>query len=494
MFEHFIYAVDAVFSLKNLLLMSIGTIVGMGFGATPGLTVTLGVVMVLPFTFSLSPESAILILTGVYCAGTYAGSISAILINTPGTPSSVATCWDGYQLTKQGKSYEALSIALNSSVLGGLMSAISLLFFAPYIAKFALRFGPPEKFALVFFGLTIISRVSGKDIKKGLLAAFFGLLVSTVGMDPMTGLPRFTFNIMFLYGGIGMIEVFIGLYAIAEIFNQISKDTKRIELPKDSVKRKIFSWLNIVPYFKTVVKSSVIGIIVGAIPGTGGSIASFIAYDEAKRSSKNPGSFGKGNPEGVAAAESANNGVTAATLIPTLTLGIPGNAVSAIYLGALLVHGLTPGPQLFVRQADLMYTIIFGFFIANIIMYLQGLVAINWFQKIVAIPRSILLPTLLVMCLVGSYALSNSLYSIVISLIFGCIGYAMIRFKYPTAPMVIAIILGPMAETSLRQSLLLSDGSFTIFFSRPISLFFILLILFAGFWPTISKKILKKKK
>ena len=488
MLEDILYALNVVFQWQNILLIFLGTAIGMVFGALPGLTVTLAVTLVLPFTFDLSPEAGIVLLTGVYCAGTYAGSISAILINTPGTPSSVATSWDGYPLTLQGKSFDALSVALHASVIGGLISAVALIFFAPMLAKTALAFGPPETFALTFFGLTIIARVSGKSLSKGLISALFGLLIASVGVDPIMGVPRFAFDTTFLYGGVGMIEVFIGIFAIAEIFNQIGKRLSATKASSHSSQTKVIRWKSIVPHYWTTVKSSVIGIVIGVIPGTGGSIASFIAYDEAKRSSKKPELFGKGSLEGVAASESANNGVTAATLIPTLTLGIPGNTVAAIFLGALLIHGLTPGPQLFVDQGGLMYTIMISFIVANIVMYVQGRFALKWFDKIISIPPAILLPIILVMCLLGAFSISNSVNSVIVSLIFGVIGYAMIKFEYSTAPMVIAIILGRMVEESLRQSLILSDGSATIFFLRPIALVFMVLTLLVTFLPAIIKQ------
>jgi len=493
MVESFLYAVSAVFQWQNLLLIFVGTAIGMVFGALPGLTVTLAVTLVLPFTFDLSPESGIILLTGVYCAGTYAGSISAILINTPGTPSSAATAWDGYPLTKEGRSFEALSVALHASVLGGLISAVALIFFAPMLAKTALAFGPPERFALTFFGLTIISRVSGNSMSKGFISALFGLLIASVGVDPIMGVPRFSFNTFYLYGGVGMIEVFIGIFAIAEIFNQIGKNADAVKHSTGDGREKTMRWAEIVPYYWTVIKSSVIGIVIGVIPGTGGSIASFIAYDEAKRSSKKPEEYGKGSLEGIAASESANNGVTAATLIPTLTLGIPGNTVAAIFLGALLIHGLTPGPQLFVNQGGLMYTIMVSFILANIVMYAQGRFALKWFDKIVNVPAGILLPIILIMCLIGAYTISNSLNSVIVALIFGVVGYAMIKFEYPTAPMVIAIILGSMVEESMRQSLVLSDGSGMIFLTRPISLVFVILTIFVTFSPFVFKRWRKRK-
>lgn len=493
MIDNLIYAVDAVFLWQNILLIFIGTAIGMVFGALPGLTVTLAVTLVLPFTFDLSPESGIILLTGVYCAGTYAGSISAILINTPGTPSSAATAWDGYPLTKKGRSYEALSIALHASVIGGLISAVALIFFAPLLAKTALAFGPPERFALTFFGLTIIARVSGNSLSKGFISALFGLLIATVGVDPIMSVPRFSFNTFYLYGGVGMIEVFIGIFAIAEIFNQIGKRADAVKHAKAEAGKKVMRWAEIVPHYWTVTKSSIIGIVIGVIPGTGGSIASFIAYDEAKRSSKVPEKFGHGSLEGIAASESANNGVTAATLIPTLTLGIPGNTVAAVFLGALLIHGLTPGPQLFENQGGLMYTIMISFILANIMMYFQGRVALKWFDKIVNVPAGILLPIILIMCLIGAYTISNSLNSVIVALIFGCVGYAMIKFEYPTAPMVIAVILGSMVEESMRQSLILSDGSGMIFLTRPISLVFFFMTIFVTFSPFVLRQWRKRK-
>ncbi len=487
MIENFFYAINVVFQWQNIILIIVGTAVGMVFGALPGLTVTLAVTLVLPFTFDLPPESGIILLTGVYCAGTYAGSISAILINTPGTPSSAATAWDGYPLTRKGRSFEALSVALHASVLGGLISAVALIFFAPMLAKTALAFGPVERFALTFFGLTIISRVGGKSLSKGFISALFGLLIASVGVDPIMGVPRFSFNTFYLYGGVGMIEVFIGIFAIAEIFNQIGKRVETGIIATDGTQMKTIRWKEIIPHYWTVIKSSVIGIVIGVIPGTGGSIASFIAYDEAKRSSKEPEKFGKGSLEGIAASESANNGVTAATLIPTLTLGIPGNTVAAIFLGALLIHGLTPGPQLFVNQGGLMYTIMISFILANIVMYFQGRFALKWFDKIINIPAAILLPIILTMCLLGAFTISNSLNSVIVALIFGCVGYAMIKFEYPTAPMVIAIILGPMVEESMRQSLILSDGSVMIFLTRPISLVFFVLTVFVTLSPVVIR-------
>lgn len=485
--DYLSYAASQMFVLQNLLLMIVGVAIGLFIGAMPGLTVTLGLALVLPFTFGLSPISGIILLTGVYCAGTYAGAITAILINTPGTPSSVTTAWDGYALTKQGRASEALHLALYASVIGGLISGIFLLLFAPQVAKLALRFGPPEMFSLTFLGLAVIARISGKHPIKGYISAALGIIFSTVGIDTISGVSRFTFKKAFLYGGLGVIPVCIGLFAIAEIFIQIEKRSKFV-VPKDLKVQGKISFKQLIPHTLLLIKSSIIGVVVGAIPGTGGSVASFIAYDEAKRGSKHPEEFGKGSHEGLVASESANNGVTGGTLIPTFTLGIPGSSAAAIYLGALMIHGLTPGPQLFRFQGNLMYTVFFAFFIINIIMLFMGLLACKFAIKIIDIPASILYPVVLAFCLVGGYAITGTLVGVGVSLVFGVIGYVMIKNGFPPAPMVIALILGPKVEESLRQSLVLSDNNPAIFFTRPISLIFIIIVLLTAILPLLKKK------
>lgn len=490
--EYLTYAVSQIFLLHNLLFMIAGVAIGLFIGAMPGLTVTLGLALVLPFTFGLSPITGIILLTGVYCAGTYAGAITAILINTPGTPSSVTTAWDGYALTKKGKASEALHIALYASVIGGLISGVFLLLFAPQVAKLALRFGPPEMFSLTALGLAVIARISGKAPIKGFISAALGLLFATVGIDVISGVPRFNFGQSFLYGGLGVIPVCIGLFAIAEIFVQIEKRSK-FNIPEGLKVEGKFSVKQLFPHSWLLLKSSIIGVIVGAIPGTGGSVASFIAYDEAKRSSKTPEEFGEGSHEGIIASESANNGVTGGTLIPTFTLGIPGSSAAAIYLGALMIHGLTPGPQLFRFQGPLMYTVFFAFFIINIIMLFMGLLACKFAVKIIDIPSSILYPVVLAFCLVGGYAITGTLVGVGISLVFGVLGYIMLKNGYPPAPMVIALILGPKVEESLRQSLVLSDNNPSIFFTRPISLIFIIVVVLTAVSPLLQKLIAKMK-
>ncbi|WP_035725099.1 tripartite tricarboxylate transporter permease [Gracilibacillus boraciitolerans] len=490
--EYLLAGLGQLFTFENILLMSIGVVIGLFVGAMPGLTVTLGVALVLPFTFGLDSLSGIILLTGVYCAGTYAGAITAILINTPGTPSSVTTAWDGYPLTNQGQASGALRIALYSSVIGGLISGIFLMLFAPpQIAKIALQFGPPEMFTLTFLGLTVIARVSGTSPPiKGLISAAFGLLFASVGIDLVSGVSRFNFGMNFLNAGLNIIPACIGLFAIAEVFYQIERRRKIFiqDMPDHSDTPSNVSWKDLFKHKLLLLKSSIIGVGVGAIPGTGGSVASFIAYDEAKRTSKKPELFGKGSYEGIIASESSNNGITGGSLIPTFTLGIPGTSSAAIFLGALMIHGLTPGPDLFRFQGELIYTVFIGFFIINIIMLFLGFFASKWAINILKIPNSILYPVILAFCIIGGYAIIGTLTGVGVSLFFGVIGYLMLKNGYPPAPMVIALILGPKVEESLRQSLILSSGDISIFFTRPISVLFIIIVVLTTVLPLIRGK------
>lgn len=476
LFDLLVQALLSIFQLPNLFAIIIGVAFGLFVGVLPGLSVTMGIALMLPLTFGLPPTAAILLLLGVYCAGTYAGSASAILINNPGTIAAAATAPDGFSLAQKGKASYALNLAIYASVAGGLFSGLVLLLFAPQVANFALNFGPPEYFMLALFGLTVISSVSGKEISKGLVMAAIGMLVATIGIDPVGGAYRFTFDNPFLLSGIDIVPAIVGLFAIAEIFRQMEAGAKSIS-STTKYKKERFKIREFWPFKKTVLKSSVIGTIVGVVPGTGGVIAAYLGYNEAKRVSKKPDSYGKGNPDGIVAAETANNGVTGATLIPMMTLGIPGDAPTAVLLGALLIQGLTPGPELFTTYGAITYSVIIGFFLVNIFLFFEAKMAIRIFAKVIHVPPSILWPTVLGLCLVGSYAVDNSLYSVIIALVFGVIGYILPKFNYPITPLLIGIVLGPIAERSLVQSLIISDGSLMIFFTRPITIVFMILII-----------------
>ncbi|MGY4688190.1 tripartite tricarboxylate transporter permease [Salibacterium sp. K-3] len=474
-----------VFTFNNILVIFLGVFAGFIFGALPGLTATMGVALMLPITYGMSPTLAMMALLGMYCGGTYGGSISAILIRTPGTPASAATVMDGYALAEKGKAAEALRMSLFASVFAGVFSGLALLLIAPQLSKFALEFGPAEFFALAVFGLTMIASISSENLRKGVIMGIFGMFVSTIGIDPIGGLSRFSFGNDELIGGINLIPALIGLFAISEIINKSQTAHIRSNEEVSNVKKAASSIRSFFKHFKTILKSSAIGTFIGSIPGTGPAIASFLSYNEAKRSSKNKDEFGKGSMDGIAAAEAGNNGVTGATLIPLLTLGIPGDTVTAVMLGALMMQGLAPGPQLFQTSADMMYTIMFGLILVNIMMLFQGFFAVKFFAKIKNIPVNMLLPSLLILCFIGSFAVNNTVFDAKVMLVFGLIGFIAPKFGFPVTPMLLGIVLGPIAETSFRQALSVSRGDWMIFVTEPISLVFLLLSFISILLPVI---------
>ena len=471
------------FSLSSLLWINIGLFVGVVFGALPGLTATMGVALFLPVTFGMDPIPAFMLLLGIYCGGIYGGSITAILIKTPGTPASAATVLDGYVLGQKGHPMLALDTALVASTVGGIFSALVLLFAAPQVAKWAVKFTSAEKFMLAFFGLSIIATISGKHVFKGLLSASIGLACACIGLDPIEGLPRFTFGVNRLQTGINIIPALIGLFAITEILNKVYAGDSAVE--KVALPKEYLSFRQFMSCLKDILKSSLIGTIIGAIPGTGATTAAFLSYMEARRSSKTPELFGTGHINGIAAPEAGNNGVTGATLIPLLTLGIPGDTVTAVMLGALSMQGLTPGPLLFTKQAPLMYTIMVGMVFVNLFMLLQGKLLIKVFIYLTKIPTNLLSAILVVLCVVGGFSVNNSSYDVYVMLIFAAIGYLMVRLNMNTTPLLLGIILGPMAEENLRRCLSLSKGSFKIFITRPVSCVFFIITIFCIFVPII---------
>ena len=487
MLDHILNALPNVFTLANLAYANLGLFFGIVIGALPGLTATMGVVLVLPLTFVMDPVPSIVLLLGVYFGGIYGGSITAILLNTPGTPASAATAWDGNVLAKRGKAGQALDMALVASFAGGVISAACLLFFAPTIANYALKFGAADMFSLCFFGLSIIVSMCGKDIVKGLSMAGLGLVLASIGLDPVGGMERLTFGIRGLTGGIDLVTALIGLFAIGEILFKILKIDEVEERITDQVGGYV-SRKELRSCGTTIVRGSLIGVIIGAIPGTGSVIASFLSYDTAKKRSKHPEEFGSGSLEGIAASESANNGVTGAALIPLLTLGIPGDTVTAVMLGALMMQNLTPGPMLFSTHGNLVYAMIISAFFVNIFMLLQGKVLVKAFANVTKIPMRLMVPILTVLCLTGTFALRNTQFDVRIMLLFGIISFFAGKFGYPTTPMVLAFVLGPTAERYLRKALILSKGSLSVFFTRPISLVFLLLAGFSIFMAMRKSK------
>lgn len=470
------------FHWQNLLGMILGLGVGLFVGAMPGLSGVIGISLLLPFTFGMEPTMALLLLVGTYCGSTYAGSISAILIKTPGTAAAAATVLDGYEMSRNGRAQEALSIALYASVFGGLFSGIVLLTVAPQLAKVALKFNSADYFMLSVFGLSVISAVGGKSMCKGIVMACFGVFASIIGIDPIEGVYRFTFGTATLSKGVDTVPALIGLFAISEILNQTEKTFHTEGVEQNSSASSKYGWKYMWRYRWTMIKSAIIGVIIGATPGTGASIASFMAYGEAKRSSKHPEEYGHGCPEAVAASESANNGVTGATLIPMLTLGIPGDVITAVLMGALMIQGLNPGPQLFTQHADMTYTVIVGFLIVNVLMLYMGKLAIRAFGQVCKVSYSVLLPIVLAFCLVGAYACSNSIYDCIIAIVFGVIGYLAEKSEFSTTPMLIGLVLGSLAEQNLIRTLTASERSLLVFVQRPISrLFIVLTVLFVGY-------------
>ncbi len=490
--EFFGNTLASLLTWNNLLFMNIGLAAGIMVGALPGLTSAIGVALLLPLTYGMDSVTGVLLLLGAYCGAVYGGSITAILIKTPGTPAAAATLLDGNTLAEKGHAGLALDVALKASAFGGILSALLLLFVAPQLAKLALQFGPAEYFSLAVFGLTIISGISGKSLGKGLLMGSLGLLFTTVGVDKISGNVRFTFGINALWGGITMIPAMVGLFAVSELLVKIKAGKEKrgaaMQYKKEAVSVKEFF-----SYTKTLVKSSLIGSFVGAVPGTGAGIAAFMSYNEAQRCSKTPELFGTGHIDGIIAPESANNAVTGSAMIPLLTLGIPGDTVTAILVGALMMQGIVPGPQLFVEQQHWVYSIMIGLLIVNVFMLLQGKIFIQGFVQVTRVSQQILLPVLLVLCVIGAYAGNNTTNDILIMVLFGIGGYFLRKFQFPLTPVVIALVLGPLAEENMRRALILSEGSFATFATRPISALFLLISLFTIVWPFYKKSRERRK-
>ncbi|MBD3308630.1 C4-dicarboxylate ABC transporter permease [candidate division KSB3 bacterium] len=450
----------------------IGVAGGIIVGALPGLTGSVGIILLLPFVYYLDVSTAMVMLCGMFCGAIYGGSISAILISTPGTPSAAATVLDGYPLAQKGEAGRAIGVATIASTTGGIISTFCLMFIAPQLARFALKFGPEEYFALTVFGLTVIASVAGKSLIKGLISGFFGLLIATIGLDPVTGYARFSFNIPNLMTGFPLLPVLIGLFAISQIFIQLEDVGKQIVQYDQNIRGVLPSWKELKKLATVIIPSAFLGTFIGVIPGTGGAIASFLAYNEARRWSKDPDSFGKGNVIGIAAPEAANNGTTGGAMVPLLTLGIPGDVVTAVMLGALLLIGLRPGPLLFKDRPEVVSAIFAGLLLANVLILLLGILSVRLFPKVLKVPSQILFPVILTLCFLGSFSLNNSVYDMLIALIFGIIGYMMRKNGFPAAPVVLGVILGPIAEDVLARALLISRGDWTVLFKSPIALFF----------------------
>ena len=480
MLQYIVPATGLLFTLENILWINIGVFVGSVFAAIPGLSVILCVILFLPVTYTMTAIPGMMFLLGIYCAGGYGGSVSAILINTPGTPHAAATMLDGHPLSRQGRTKAALKIALYASTFGGVFSALMLLFLGPQVAKIAAQLGTAEYFMVCVFSLTIIAGVSGKSIIRGLVSACLGLLISCVGTDPMTSYDRFTFGIPRLYLGLDLAVCLIGLFALVEILAKAEK--KLGELRLDTAKmhddgkitRQEFKRM-----IRPVLMSSLIGVMVGIVPGTGASEASWFSYNTAKNLSKHPEEFGKGSVEGIAAAESANNAVTGATLIPLLTLGIPGDGTVAIMLSALMINGLNPGLSLFTTDGDIMYAIMLGLILVNIFMLIQGKFLTTLFAKVVSIPQEILTPIIVIFCFAGAYSVNENYFDVAVALVFGALAWVLRKLDLPPVPILLGLVLGRMTETNFRRALLISNGDPSIFLQSIYCKIFLALIIIA---------------
>ncbi|EOS59224.1 MULTISPECIES: tripartite tricarboxylate transporter permease [unclassified Anaerotruncus] len=480
MLQYIVPATGLLFTLENILWINLGVFIGSVFAAIPGLSVILCVILFLPVTYSMTAIPGMMFLLGIYCAGGYGGSVSAILINTPGTPHAAATMLDGHPLSEKGRTKAALKIALYASTFGGVFSALMLLFLGPQVARVAAQLGTAEYFMVCVFGLTIIAGVSGKSMIKGLISACLGLLISCVGSDPMTSYDRFTFGISRLYLGLDLAVCLIGLFALVEIMAKAEKRLDRLNLDTTQIKDDgVITKAEYKRMARPVLLSSIIGVMVGIIPGTGASEASWFSYNTAKNMSKHPEEFGHGSVEGIAAAESANNAVTGATLIPLLTLGIPGDGTVAIMLSALMINGLNPGLSLFTTQGDIMYAIMLGLILVNIFMLLQGKFLTSLFAKVVSIPQEILTPIIVIFCFAGAYSVNENYFDVGVALIFGMLAWILRKLELPPVPILLGLVLGGMTETNFRRALLISNGSPKIFFSSVYCIIFLVLILLA---------------
>lgn len=479
--NYILSALTSIFSPLGILFNAIGVLLGIIFGALPGLNGVVGVALLLPLTYSMAPEYGLIMLSGLYMGATYGGSISAILLNCPGTGEAACTALNGNPMAKKGKAKEALLYSLFASGFGGLFGAIVMLCFTPILAKMALKFGPPELFLVSVMGLAVVGSLMGNSLAKGFFSVAFGLILSIVGMDVTSVNFRFTFNNMYLQSGLSLIPVSVGFFAIAEMLTLLKKkDDNEMSTNTFGEVKASFIAKDISKRWRILLKSSLIGTIIGILPGTGGAIASFISYGEAKRTSREKELFGQGSPDGIIAPESANNAAVGGSFVPLLSLGIPGSATSAIIFGALTVHGMIPGPKLFSEHADTVYALMIGLIVSIALMVIFGLAGTGLFSKVLKVKTKYIVPAVMAFSLLGAYSARNSVFDIAVAIVFGLIGLAFKRASIPVAPAVLGMILGSMAEQNLRQSMVIASAksinlfSFIVF--RPISIVLIILI------------------
>ena len=488
--EDIVKGLSLILELENIILILGGVLIGVLVGALPGLSSPMAIALLIPFTITLDPVAAIAMMAALYCAGTFGGSITAILINAPGAPPAVATALDGYPMAKNGEPGRALGLAAVSSVLGGIFSLIVFIFAAPLLAQVALEFGPQEYFGLAIFALSMLATMSGKSSIRNLISGCAGVLIGTIGIHLTTGVERFTFDIPELYEGISFVPVLIGLFAVSELFKQ----SETLNSVVDRIHAKALRLPTIEELKKlkyTILRSSGIGTFIGILPAEGSTVAAIMGYNEARRWSKNKDQFGKGSPEGIVGPEAANNSAAGGAMVPTLALGIPGSGSTALILAALIMHGFRPGPYLINETPEFVYAIFGAMLIANFGFLVIGLVGAKFFSLVAFIPKKLLWPAVFIFAMIGSYSFSSSMFDVWIMLGFGVVGYFMNRHGFSAAPLVMGLILGKLVEESFSQSMIIHDNNFFALFDKPIVVFFFILTflsLTTPLWTKIFKK------
>ena len=491
--ENIMLGFSNVFQLSNLLVCIGGLFVGVLFCALPGFSATMAVAIFVPFTYVMEPGAALLLLSALYCGGVFGGSIPAVLVGIPGTPASAPTALEGKALVKRGEAGRALNLVTLASCFGGFVSSAALLVCAPLLAKIAKMVGQPEQMFVAIFGLSVVVMLSQENLFKGLMVAFVSLLLATFGQDPVEGFPRFTYGLSQLTGGFSVVPVLIGLFSLPEVFKMLEDPLgKMAESGKvGSLKLKL---TDITHNMFNAIRSTIIGVCIGIIPAAGPDIAAFLCYNEAKKASREPEKFGNGSPEGIVAAEAGNNGVTGGSLIPLLTLGIPGSAPAAIFLGAMIIHGVRPGPTLFTQHAETVYTMIIGFALINILMYFVGMFFCKCGSLILVIPKSVLATVIVVLAVVGTFATNKNMFDVYVMFGAGIIGYLMLRNDFPTSPVALALLLGTNMEKSMSLTRTMYEGELWMVFSRPLAAALAVFTVFSFVFPLVKMAGDRKKK
>ena len=480
-------ALGAVFTPLPFLFITLGVFLGVVVGAIPGLTGAMLIALTLPLTFYMEPINAIVLLVAMYVGAISGGLITATLLRMPGTPAAVMTTFDGYPMARGGRPGRALGLGISASFIGGIVSWFALFMLAKPLSILATRFGPFEYFSLILMAMVLIASVSEGSIIKGLISGFFGMLVSMPGVDPATGQPRLTFDWYMLNGGLKLLPVLIGVFAVSQIINDIlelNRRIERVEVSNKGILMTLRDWKN---QAVNLIRSSLIGTGVGILPGVGASIGSVIAYTAAKNMSKTPEKFGTGSEEGIVASEAANNATVGGALIPLIAMGIPGSVIDAILIGALMIHSIQPGPTLFITNGDVVWAMIAACLVANVLMFLMMMGAVRYISRLMYLPRAYVMPVVMVFCVIGAFALDNTMFDVWVMLIFGVIGFAMERAKMPLGPFVIGFVLAPLGEAKLRSGLMMTAGGIEPLFTRPLSLLFLLVAILLLVWSLYSE-------